>query len=209
MKSNPLNRASSSIGQYRWTHPHPPLPRLRGRVGWGVQVGKGEPNAQAEDEVGRKKALQGHCHRKGALRSVGQAPRYDQADHQADPRASRHQGVVQDRRRQDQEILVAERLTAALTIIPAAFHAAFHHLRLDFEGDPPWPASNGALPDTPSTRKSSKPPRAITAGARTRYESPSRRSKRPTNTRFATASAASAPSGRCGFSGSTRRYVSS
>src|SRR6266436_6500222 len=85
---------------------------LGGRGGWGPGR-KGEPNAQAEDEVGRKKALQGHRLRKGAFRPIRQAPRYDQADHQADPRPSRHQGAVQDRRRPDQEILVAERLTAA------------------------------------------------------------------------------------------------
>ena len=36
----------------------------------------------------------------------------------------------------------------------------------------------------PSIRKSSRPPKAITAGARTRSASPSRRSRRPTNTRF-------------------------
>src|SRR5262252_4195517 len=73
-----------------------------------VRVGTGEPNAQAEDEVRREKALQGNCLRKGAFRSVGQAPRHDQEN---------HQGVVQDRRRQDQEVLAAERVSPALTFI--------------------------------------------------------------------------------------------
>src|SRR5262249_28471841 len=187
----------SSSEQYRG-------PRPRGRV----QVGIGEPNAQAEDEVGRKKALQGHCLRKGAFRPIGQAPRYDQTNHQADPRASRHQGVVQNGRRQDQEILVAEQLIAADHHPGRIAGGRYYYLRLDFEGDPPWPASNGASPDTPSTRKSSKPPRATTVGARTPYGSPSRRSKRPTSMRFATANVASAPSGRYGFSDSMRRYAS-
>src|SRR5215470_19272225 len=102
-------RASSFIEQHRWTQPTPTCLAGEGRVGPGR---KGEPNAQAEDEVGRKKALQGHRLRKGAFRPIRQAPRHDQADHQADPRASRHQGAVQDRRRPDQEILVAERLTS-------------------------------------------------------------------------------------------------
>src|SRR5580693_5250144 len=68
------------------------------------------------------------------------------------------------------------------------------------QGDQPWPASNVASPVTPSTRKSSKPPRAITAGGRIPSGSPSRRSRRRANTPFGTASAKSVLSGRCGFS---------
>ena len=41
-----------------------------------------------------------------------QAPRHDQADQEADSSASRHPRAVQDRRRQHQEILLAERLIA-------------------------------------------------------------------------------------------------
>src|SRR5262245_11634029 len=73
------------------------------------------------------------------------------------------------------------------------------------QGDQPWPASNVVSPDTPSTRKSTRPPRAFTGGARTRSASPSRRSRRPINTPTATASAASVPSGRSGSSASTPR----
>src|SRR5262249_48938119 len=144
------------IEQHRWTQLDPPPPARQG--GWGEGPGrKGEPNAQAEDEVGRKKALQGHRLRKGAFRPIGQAPRHDQADYQADPRASRHQGAVQDRRRPDQEILVAEQLTVAPTPPPYPPPRAWkgreravadarlprQEIRQDFEGDPPWPASNG------------------------------------------------------------------
>src|SRR5439155_5582981 len=41
---------------------------------------KGEPNAQAQDEVRRQEALQGDRQRQGALRALPQAPRHDQAD---------------------------------------------------------------------------------------------------------------------------------
>ena len=41
-----------------------------------------------------------------------QAPRHDQADQQADPPAARHRRPVQDRRRQHQEVLPAQRLIA-------------------------------------------------------------------------------------------------
>ncbi len=48
---------------------------------------------------------------KGGLRPEWQAPRHDQAHQQADPEPARHHGPVQDRRRQRQEVLPAERLT--------------------------------------------------------------------------------------------------
>src|SRR5262249_2711187 len=75
------------------------------------------------------------------------------------------------------------------------------------QGDRSWPASNVASPDTPSTRKSTRPPRAIMGGARTPSASPSRRSRRRTNMPIATASAGSAPSALCGSSASTPRCV--
>src|SRR3974377_459533 len=71
----------------------------------------------------------------------------------------------------------------------------------EFVGDFPWPASNVASPRTRNTRKSLRPPKAITAGARTRSASPSRRSRRRTSTLSATASGASALSARSGSSG--------
>src|SRR6202035_1291004 len=70
----------------------------------------GEPNAQAEDQVGRQKALQGDCHRQGDACPARQASRHDQADEEADSSAPRHPRAVQDRRRQRQEVLLAERL---------------------------------------------------------------------------------------------------
>src|SRR5712671_6375065 len=72
----------------------------------------GEPNAQAEDQVRRQKALQGDCHRQSNGRPARQAPRHDQADEKADSSAPRHPRAVQDRRRQYQEIFLAQRLIA-------------------------------------------------------------------------------------------------
>src|SRR5579864_2041080 len=85
----------------------------------------GEPNAQAEDQIGRQKALQGDCQRQGDACSARQAPRHDQADEEADSSAPRHPRAVQDRRRQRQEILPAERLIAAL---PSRVRAALPSL---------------------------------------------------------------------------------
>src|SRR5712691_9382552 len=161
---------------------------------------KGEPNAQAQDQVRRQEALQGDRRREGALSAIPQTPRHDQADEEADPPIARDQRAVQDRRRQHQEILPAQRLNAA-----AEPTVQSRTRCIEFVGDQPWHASSAASPGTPSTRKSSKPPRAITAGARTPSASPSRRSRRPTNTPIATASAESAPSGRSGSSASMRR----
>src|SRR6201996_8396323 len=75
----------------------------------------GEPNAQAEDQIGRQKALQGDCHRQGDACPARQASRHDQADEEADSSAPRHSRAVQDRRRQRQEILLAERLIVHLS----------------------------------------------------------------------------------------------
>src|SRR4029077_15563798 len=77
---------------------------------------KGEPNAQDQDQVGRQKALQDHRLREGALYAVPQAARHDQADQEADPPIAWHQYAVQDRRRQHQEVLAAQRL--AVRAIP-------------------------------------------------------------------------------------------
>src|SRR6202040_3824287 len=78
----------------------------------------GEPNAQAEDQVRRQKALQGDCHRQSNGGPRRQAPRHDQADQEADSSASWHPRAVQDRRRQHQEIFLAERLIAtAITVL--------------------------------------------------------------------------------------------
>src|ERR1700716_2043063 len=85
-----------------------------GRV---FSVATGEPNAQAEDQVRRQKALQGDCYRQSTGRPARQAPRHDQADEEADSSAPRHPCAVQDRRRQRQEVLLAERLIAlAITL---------------------------------------------------------------------------------------------
>ena len=73
---------------------------------------------------------------------------------EANPPASRHQRAVQDRRRQHQEILFAERLKPGRSR-PSSFHFS------DFTGDQPWHASNAASPLMPSTRRSSRPPRVI------------------------------------------------
>ena len=51
------------------------------------------------------------------------------ADHQADPQQARHRDPVQDRRRQHQEVLPAERLTGLAPKIP---------------GDRSWLASSAA-----------------------------------------------------------------
>ena len=86
-----------------------------------------------------------------------QAPRHDQADQEADPPAARHQRAVQDRRRQHQEVLPAQRLTGS-------WPARGRHSRcsvLLISGDQPWHASSAASQPTPSTRRSSRPPRAI------------------------------------------------
>src|SRR5258708_16436911 len=174
----------------------------------------GEPNAQAQDQVGRQEALQDNGDREGAVYAVPQAPRHDQADQEANPSAARHQGPVQDRWRQYQAIFPAQRLSRSFllehdlfrkpastpTFARAGFSGSCSNINQP-QGGQPWPASNVASPVTPSTRRSSRPPRAITAGGRTPLGSPSRRSRRPINTPSGTASGASAPSGRCGSSG--------
>ncbi len=149
---------------------------------------------------GAKKRFKVTGDRQGPLRAVAQAPRHDQAHQEADPPVARHQRAVQDRRRQHQKVLSAERLTAS----PPATSVHVRSFAI-FKGDQPWHASNAASPPMPSTRKCSRPPRAITAGARTRSASPSRRWRRRTNTPIATASGASARSARCGSSASTPR----
>src|SRR5437870_8545796 len=85
-----------------------------------VLASLGEPNAQAEDQVRRQKALQGDCHRQSDARPARQAPRHDQADQEADPSAPRYPRAVQDRRRQHQEIFLAERLIASRLAEPRA-----------------------------------------------------------------------------------------
>src|SRR2546423_9059741 len=137
----------------------------------------GEPNAQTEDQIGREKALQGDRHRQGAGGPRGQTSRHDQADQEADPPVARRGRDVQDRRRAHQEVLAAERLTSHAAVLSA------HRI----PRSKPWLASNGASRPTPSTRKSSRPPKAFTAGARTPSASPNRRLRRPTSTRSATA----------------------
>ena len=94
-----------------------------------------------------------------------------------------HRGTaraVQDRRRQHQEIFSAQRLNR---ISPAATAPPVIPLQ-HRSGDQSWPASNVASPHTPSTRKSTRPPRAITAAARTPSASPSRRWRRPSQYAF-------------------------
>src|SRR3954453_23991725 len=157
----------------------------------------GEPNAQAQDQIGGQEAIQGHRHRKSHLRPSGQAPRHDQADHEGDPPIARHRRPLQDRRRADQEVFSAQRLNRPGCFIPAYL--------IEPSGDQPWHASNAASPVTPNTRKSSRPPRVSTAGARTPYASLSRRWRRPTSTPSATASDESARSARSGSSASTPR----
>src|ERR1700761_7489665 len=99
----------------------------------------GEPNAQAEDQVGRQKALQGDCHRQGDACPARQASRYDQADEEADSSAPRPPRAVQDRRRQRQEVLLAERLIVHPS--RAACARPFRH-RISDQGYPSCLASN-------------------------------------------------------------------
>src|SRR5690242_4390235 len=108
-----MEKASSDDERPFWTEASPGCGIRRERC--LSTAHKGEPNAQAEDEVGREKALQGYWNREGSVSAVWQAPRHDQAQHEAGPRPSRNQGAVQDRWRQHQEILVAEQLTRWLT----------------------------------------------------------------------------------------------
>src|SRR4029077_17933225 len=86
------------------------------RGGGGGEGGgrpSGEPNAQDQDQVGRQEALQDNRHGQGPLCSFGQAPRHDQAHEEADSPVARHLRPVQDRRRENQKVLFAERLTFA------------------------------------------------------------------------------------------------
>ena len=68
-----------------------------------------------------------------------------------DPRTSRHQRAVQDRRRQRQEVLAAERLTGSRR--PRERGCSSSVICTYLQGEFPWPASNVASPRTPSTRK--------------------------------------------------------
>src|SRR3979411_2583874 len=107
-----LIRAAVAAAQCSIKHAH--FEQITGRPGvnpWS-RPEKGEPNAQDQDQVGRQKALQDYRYRQGAVCPLGQAPRHDQADQEADPPAPRHEWPFQDRRREDQEILPAERLSA-------------------------------------------------------------------------------------------------
>ena len=75
----------------------------------------------------------------------GQASRHDQADQEADPPAARHRRAVQDRRRQHQEILDAQRLIRSLAVLNTRNRT--------ISGDQSWLASNGALPSHAKHKK--------------------------------------------------------
>ena len=82
-------------------------------------------------------------------RAVPQAPRHDQADQEADPPAARHQASC-------------SRPTATTSRSTFCRTADGRNARsIQSAGDQPWLASSAASPHTPSTRKSSRPPRAI------------------------------------------------
>src|SRR4051794_28406460 len=99
-----------------------------------MRAATGEPNAQAEDQIGRQKALQGDGDREGDVSSRWQAPRHDQADEKANSSAPRHPCAVQDRRRQYQEVLLAERLTFGRNRSSTAAYAR-RIITQSFEGD--------------------------------------------------------------------------
>src|SRR5215216_4974271 len=75
-------------------------------------------NAQDEDQEQRQETFQGDRDRQGALCPARQAPWHDQADQQADPQSSRDERAVQVRRRQRQEVFLAERLRHQTTSFP-------------------------------------------------------------------------------------------
>src|SRR5262249_36739646 len=143
-----------------------------------IRSAPGEPNAQAQDQIRGQEALPPDRDRQGGAGPRLQAPHDDQAHQQADSAAARHYPDVAVGRENRQE-MDALRLNGS-----------------NFRRSEPWPASSGASPPMPSTRRSSKPPRAIMAGARTPSGSPSRRSSERSNMPTATASAGSGRSGR-------------
>ncbi|MGY4341702.1 ribosomal protein L35 [Bradyrhizobium sp. LM2.9] len=69
---------------------------------------------------GAKKRFKVTATGKSDVRPSRQTSRHDQADEEADPSASRHQRAVQDRWRQRQEVLLAERLIASTIIATSA-----------------------------------------------------------------------------------------